>query len=375
MNKIINEVATSLNITSQQVETVLDLLANNNTIPFIARYRQEATKGLDENQIFEINKVYEYQVNLSKRKEDVIRLIDEKGMLNENLKKLINEATKIVEVDNIYQPYKDKKKTKASIAIELGLEPLAHAILRSPNLNLETEAKKYYKEDLQDLQQVIEYAQDIIAQYCVEHIRVREFSEKRIASSAIVKGVEKKKHDDTTKVFEMYYDFNEKLATMANHRVLGLNRAVSKKVVTMTFEVNHEYMVENIYKYFCSKSTFINKDIIMNAMRDGYKRLLFPSITRQLWSNKVEVASNDAIALFALNLEKLLLTPPLKNKVILGFDPAFRTGCKLAVIDKDGTLLEIGLCFPFENEGRLNQAKQTIIDLINKYQVQIIAIG
>ncbi|MDL2211264.1 RNA-binding transcriptional accessory protein [Erysipelotrichaceae bacterium OttesenSCG-928-M19] len=373
--KIITEVATQLKISPQQVSVVLDLLAENNTIPFIARYRKEATKGLDENTIFEINKHYEYQENLLKRKEDVIRLIDEKGMLNEEIRATILKAEKIVEVDNIYQPYKDKKKTKASIAISLGLEPLALALMNNHNLDVNQEAKKYLNDDVQSIAEAINYALDIVAQITCDNSKVREFVLENIHNYAYVVAKEKKKHDDEQQVFKMYYDFNEKFDKIANHRILGLNRAIDKKVVTMSFELKKDYNVENIYRYFFSKKDYVNKDLLYQAIEDGYKRLLFPSIVRQLFSLRVEQAGEDAIDVFAKNIENLLLSPPLKDKVILGFDPAFRTGCKLAVIDKNGSLLDIGICYPHEYQNQIEEAKKIVLDLVNKYQVDIIAIG
>ncbi|MEG0686000.1 MAG: Tex-like N-terminal domain-containing protein, partial [Erysipelotrichales bacterium] len=333
---IISEVAKELNISIKQVKVVLDLLQEKNTIPFIARYRKEVTGNLDENQIFEINKIYEYQENLLKKKEDVLRLIEEKGMMNDTIKDAINKATKIIEVENIYQPYKDKKKTRASIAIGLGLEELANKIMRVPNLDLNKEASNYLNDDVKTIEEAIGYAQDIIAQVTCENAKVRSFVAENIEKYSNVVAKVKKKHDDEQGIFKMYYDFNERFNKIANHRILGLNRAVNKKVVTMSFELDKDYNVENIYKYFFNKNNYVNKDVIIEAIEDGYKRLLFPSVTRQLFSLRLEQASSDAIDVFALNLENLLLAPPLKDKVILGFDPAFRTGCKLAIIDKSG---------------------------------------
>ena len=372
---IIAQVASELNIKNEQVVTTLSLLQENNTIPFIARYRKEATGGLDENVIFEINKYYEYQNNLLKRKEDVIRLIEEKGLLNDEIKEAIVQATKIIEVDNLYQPYKDKKKTKASVAISLGLEGLAKQLMSNPQLDVKRAAQAYLSAEVVTIEEAISYAQDIIAQVTCENNYVRNFVLENINKYAHVVAKVKKKHDDEKQIFKMYYDFEESFMKMANHRILGLNRALNKKVVTMNFVLKQDYNVENIYRYFFSKQEYRNKDILSAAIEDGYQRLLFPSIVRQLFSLRVEQASAAAIELFADNIEKLLLTPPLKNKVILGFDPAFRTGCKLAVIDKNGALLEIGICYPHEYQKQVAEAKKIIIDLINKYQIDVIAIG
>lgn len=371
---IINDVALQLSITDKQVLSVLALLADKNTIPFIARYRQNETGGLDENVIFEINKLYEYQVNLKQRKEDVIRLIEEKGLLNDQIKQSIVQAVKIVEVDNIYQPYKDKKKTKASIAIDLGFEPLAMELLKIAHLNLEMAVNKYVTDEI-NYDMALGYALDIIAQNTCENQKVRAFVLDNIQRNVIINTKVKKKHDDEQAVFQMYYDYSEKLNKIANHRLLGINRAVNKKVVTLNFKLENDNNVENIYRYFCSKQSFKNEEIIKSAIEDGYKRLLFPSITRQLFSLKLEVASNDAIDVFAINLEKLLLTPPLKDKIILGFDPAFITGCKLAVIDRSGNLKKISVIYPHAPQRKESEAKREVIALIKEFNIDIIAIG
>jgi protein Tex len=371
---IIQEVARELNIKDNQVKVVLDMLVENNTIPFIARYRKQQTQNLDENAIFAINKLYEYQNNLTNRKEDVIRLIDEKGLLSDDLKASIMKATKISEVDNIYQPFKDKKKTKASVAIGLGFEPLAKKVLSVPNLNIEQEIKSYLKDGITK-EEGLQYVQDIIAQQSTDNPKVRAFVTDNIIKYAYVKAKVKKKHDDEQETFKIYYDYQEKYNRLVNHRILGLNRAVNKKVVTMSFGLDQDYNVENIYKYLMKKRESQNKQFIMEAIEDGYKRLLFPSITRFLWSEKVEAASQDAIDVFSLNLEKLLLNPPLKHKTILGLDPAFRTGCKLAVINENGTLLEISVCYPHSSDKQREEAKRIMLDLIKKHNVDIIAIG
>lgn len=369
--EIIKEITNSLNLEVEQVENVLQLLAEKNTIPFIARYRKEFTKGLDENQIFEIEQVYQYQENLKKRQEDVIRLIEEKGLLTNDLKQAILKANKIVEVDNIYQPFKDKKKTKASIAIEFGLEPLALKLMNQPHFDLDQEVSKYLNENVKTKEEAISYAQDIIAQYCTDNLKVRDFVSENIAKYSYLVTKVKKKHDDEKKIYEMYYDYQERFSSIANHRLLGINRAVNQKVVTLNFHLEKDYNVDNIYKYFFSKKNFQHQEILYQAIEDGYKRLLFPSITRQLLALKLESASEQAINIFAKNLEALLMAYPLKNKVILGLDPGFRTGCKLAIIDKDGSLLDIDLLYLHQED----KAMKTLNDLVKKFNVDIIAIG
>lgn len=369
--EIIEEITNSLNLEKIQVENVLQLLEEKNTIPFIARYRKEVTKGLDENQIFEIEQVYQYQENLKKRKEDVIRLIEEKGLLTNDIKQAILKADKIVEVDNIYQPYKDKKKTKASIAIEYGLEPLALKLMNEPQFNLEQEVVKYLNDNVKTKEDAIAYAQDIIAQYTTDNIKVKEFVSENIAKYSYLITKEKKKHDDEKKIYEMYYDYQERFSNIANHRLLGINRAVNQKVVTLGFHLEKDYNIDNIYKYFFSKRNYQHQKILYKAVEDGYKRLLFPSITRQLFALKLEKASYEAINIFAKNLEALLMTYPLKDKIILGLDPGFRTGCKLAVINHDGSLLDIDVIYLHQE----NKAMETIKEIVNKFNVDVIAIG
>ncbi|WP_423364116.1 helix-hairpin-helix domain-containing protein [Mycoplasma sp. P36-A1] len=371
---IIKDVATSLAIKPSQVETVIDLLSDNQTIPFIARYRKEKTEGLDENQIFEISTVYEYAKNLVQRKEDVIRLIDEKGLLTPELKQSILKAERLVDVENIYQPFKEGKKTKAAIAKEYGLEPLAKLLLSNPNLNVETEAINYLNENVETVEKAIEYALDIIAFDATANPKVRTTLSERINDQAILNTSEKKKHDDEKGIFKNYYDYTEKFTKIANHRLLGINRGVNKKVITMKIEQNDQANINYIYNSLKIKDG-LNKELILKGIEDGYKRLLLPSIHRAMYSEKLEVASDDAIELFAKNLEQLLLQPPLKNKVILGFDPGLRTGCKIAVIDQGGNLLHVDIIYPFFKNGFNETEGSKLAKMIKDYKVEVVAIG
>lgn len=374
-NIIINEVSKNLNIKPKQVSVVLELLKENNTIPFIARYRQEQTQGLDENAIFDINKLYEYEVNLAQRKEDVIRLIDEKGLLSLDIKQSIMNATKIIEVDQIYQPFKDKKETKASKAIKLGLEPFAKKIMDNPNFDIENEANEYISDEVSSIEVAINMASDIIAQLTCENVKVRSFVLENVNRHVHILSKVKKSHEDEKGIYSTYYDYDQLFSKIANHQLLGLNRASKQKVVSISFSMPEDNNVENIYKYFFSRKEYKHKEILMDAIKDGYKRLLFPSITRQIYSLALEDAMVDAIDLFALNLEKLLMMPPIKNKVILGFDPAYRSGCKLAVVDENGNLLDIALVFPFMSDQKVKESKDILLALISKYKINLIAIG
>jgi len=371
---IIKEVAKSLKVKAEQVRAVLQLLSENATIPFIARYRKEVTGNLDENQIFEISNVYDYQENLKQRKADVIRLIDEKGLLTKEIEDSVNACTRLVDVENIYQPYKEGKKTKAAIAKEYGLEPLAKDLLSNPNLDVLKEASKYLNENVTDEKQAIAYALDIIAFEATSNPNTRLDLTDRIAKQAIVTSKEKKNHEDDKGVFKNYYDFSEKFSKIANHRLLGINRGVNKNVLTMKIEVDDEKNIEYLYKKL-KVTPGKNDELILAAVSDGYKRLLLPSILRAIYSERLDLASTDAIELFANNLEQLLLVPPLKNKRILGFDPGIRTGCKLAIIDEKGDVLKVEILHPFEKESFSTKAKDIFKKLLVDYKVDIIAIG
>ena len=372
---IIKEISEELKIKDEQVSKTLELLMNGNTIPFIARYRKEMTGGLDEEQIRHISEVYDYQVNLLKRKEDVIRLIDEKGLLTEELKNTIMAATKLVEVEDLYRPYKEKKKTKATEAIKNGLEPLAKIIMSFPaNGNINTLAEKYINENVKTVSSAIEGAKYIISEWISDNASYRKYIRKTTYFEGIIKSTVKDKEKDVDHVYEMYYDFSEPVRFIKSHRVLAINRGEANKILSVSIIVDTDKIIKYLEDKIIKKESFVNP-YIKEAILDSYKRLISPSIEREIRSELKEKAEEVAIDNFGKNLEKLLLTPPMKEKMVLGFDPAYRTGCKLAVIDKTGKKIDIRVIYPHEPRNEKVYSKKVLLDLIKEYNIDIIAIG
>ena len=376
MNKeIIINISEDLNIKEIQVEKTLKLLEEGNTIPFIARYRKEVTGNLDEEQIRKIKEVYEYEVNLLKRKEDVIRLIDEKGLLTDELKDSIMKASKLVEVEDLYRPFKEKKKTKATEAIKNGLEPLAKIIMSFPlNVSLEDLTKKFLNENVKSAEEAIIGAGYIIAEWISDNASYRKWIRRFTFNEGELKTKLKKNATDENKVYEMYYDFSEKVKYAKPYRIMAINRAEKEKVISVSIEIDKD----KIYDYLESK--LIKKEapfnyVIKEAIRDSYKRLIGPSIEREIRSELTDKACEDAIKNFGLNLENLLMQPPMKDNVVLGFDPGFSNGCKLALIDKSGKFLDSLIIKPFAKGANIEKDKKKVVDLIKKYGVNIISIG
>ncbi len=377
MNKeIINQIATELNIKTTQVESVLTLLEEGNTIPFIARYRKEKTGSLDEEQIRKINEVYDYQVSLLKRKEDVIRLIDEKDLLTDELRDNIMKCQKLIEVEDLYRPFKEKKKTKATEAIKNGLEPLAKIIMSFPNnLDINQIAKKYLNENVKTEEEAIQGAKYIISEWISDNASYRKWIRNNMYHKGILTSKIKKNANDEQKTYEMYYDYKEQVKYIKPHRILAINRGEKENILTINIEIDENeiqnYLESKIIKN--TKSNIIN--IVKDSIKDSLKRLILPSIEREIRAELTEIGENSAIDNFGKNLEKLLLTPPIKDKIVLGFDPAFRTGCKLAIIDKTGQKLDIAVIYPHEPHNKYEESKKILLDLIKKYHVEIIAIG
>ena len=375
---IIKEIAKDLNITEKQVNVVLELLSEGNTVPFIARYRKEATGALDEEMIRKINEVYEYQVNLLKRKEDVIRLIDEKGMMTDELRNSILACTKLVEVEDLYRPYKEKKKTKATEAIAAGLEPLAKMIMSFPTIgSLDEMAKKFVKDDL-TVDKCIEGAKYIIAEWISDNAGYRKAVRNYFYKNGIISSSLKKNASDEGKVYEMYYEYNEPVKYIKPHRVLALNRGENEKVLSVSIDVDKEGVISYLEKKLIKNEKSFVVDTVKEAIMDAYKRLIEPSIEREIRSELTEVGEEAAIDNFGKNLEALLLTPPMKEQVVLAFDPGFVNGCKLAVVDKNGKYLDSTVIKPFLNgdtENRIKLSKEVVVQLIKRHNVDIIAIG
>ena len=381
MNEIIiNEIATELNVSIKQVETVLKLLEEGNTIPFIARYRKEATGALSEEQIRSIDEVYQYQVNLAKRKEDVIRLIDEKGLLTDELKNDIMKASKLVEVEDLYRPYKEKKKTKATEAIKNGLEPLAKEIMAFPiNGNIDDMAKKYLNENVKTTEDAIQGAKYIIAEWISDNANYRKSIRNNTYNFGIIKSKIKKNAVDENKVYDMYYDYQEKIKYIKPHRILALNRGEDEGVLTVSIENDKDRIIGYLEKKIIKNDKSFVVEAVKDAINDSYKRLIEPAIEREIRSDLTEIGEDAAIKNFANNLESLLLTPPIKEKVVLAFDPGYVNGCKLAVIDKTGKYLDSVVIKPFikgSNQDKLIEQSMLIVkNLIEKYHVDIVAIG
>lgn len=371
---IINDISNELNIKTEQAKTVLKLLEEGNTIPFIARYRKEATGALDEEQIRKINEVYEYQVNLLKRKEDVIRLIDEKGLLTDEIKNNIMNAKKLVEVEDIYAPYKEKKKTKATEAIKNGLEPLAKIIMSFPTTFNDESVKKFLNDNVKTIDDAITGAKYIIAEWISDNAYYRKWIRSYFFKNGVITSKLKKKDADANKTYEMYYDFTEPVKHIKPHRVLAINRGENEKILSVNIEVNNEEVSSYLESKIIKKDSPV-KPYVIDAIKDSYKRLIFPSMEREIRSELTSQSEDASIEVFKGNLENLLLIAPMKNKRVLGFDPAFRTGCKLAVVDETSKVLNISVIYPHEPHNKWNEAKETIKDLINKYKIDIIAIG
>ena len=374
---IILEISNNLNIKPKQVETVLNLLSEGNTIPFIARYRKEATGALDEEVIRSINEVYEYQVNLLKRKEDVIRLIDEKGLLTDELKESILKCQKLVEIEDLYRPYKEKKKTKATEAIKNGLEPLAKMMMSFPTTgNLEEMAKKFITENVETVEKAVEGAKFIIAEWISDNASYRKWIRSFVFRNGILSTKVKKDNKDEKKVYEMYYDYKEEVRNIKPHRILAINRSEDEKVITVSIDVNQEEITAYLEsKLIKNKNSFVVNEVI-DAIKDSLKRLIYPSIEREIRSELTDKANVVAIENFGKNVESLLLQPPMKEKVVLAFDPGYTNGCKLAVIDKTGKYLFSTVIKPFaSSNASLEQSKMILKNLLNQYNVDIVAIG
>lgn len=373
---IIKEISDELNVKTKQVEATLKLLEDGNTIPFIARYRKEVTGSLDEEQIRKISEVYTYQVNLLKRKEDVIRLIDEKGLLTEELKIQILNANKLVEVEDLYRPYKEKKKTKATEAIKNGLEPLAKKILSFPlEGSLENLAKPYLNDNVKDIESALEGASYIIAEWISDHAGYRKYIRTNSYLYGTIVTTKKKNAEDPDQIYSMYYDYHEAVKQIKAHRVLAFNRGENEKILTVNLEVDEDRFIEYLKKKMMKNEKSFVVPLVESAIKDSYKRLIAPSIEREIRSELTEKASIIAIDNFGKNLENLLLQPPMKDKMVLGFDPAYRTGCKLAVIDPTGKKLAIKVIYPHEPKNLYEESKKIVLELIDQYHIDIIAIG
>ena len=380
--EILSSVAKELNLKLSQVENTVNLFDEGATVPFIARYRKEVTGNLDEEQIREVIEKVTYYRNLEKRKEEVIRLIEEQGKLTEELKTSITKALKLQEVEDLYLPYKKKKKTKADIAKDQGLGPLSiFALLPKTTMDsLKAEAEKYITEEVPTVEAAIEGVHLIIAQNISEDIKVREFLRERIAKYGILtsKVIEKNKSEDEKGVYQDYYEYSEAIEKAASNRILALNRGEKEKILKVDIEIDEkteEFIMNFILKSFGNKNL---TDFYREIIKDSLDRLAYPSIKNEVRNIYTEKSEAEAINIFSENLEKLLLQPPLSKKTLMGLDPGYRTGCKMVVINKDGfyeTNDVLYLVEEMHNQRQLDEAKKKILNYIDKYGVDIIAIG
>ena len=373
---LIKYVAETINVKEKQVSAALDLLKQGATVPFIARYRKEATGNLDEEQIFAIEKEYQYQLNLEERKNDVLRIIETSGKLTDEIKEAVLACTKLKEVEDIYRPYKQKKKTRASEAIRMGLEPLANFMLGFPYKgDINTEASKYLSDEVKDTKSAIKGAQDIIAEKVSDDPKFREKITDSINNYSFIVCKLKKDAKDEKGVYKKYYDYSEKLKYIEDHRIMAINRASKEKIISFSFEYDKEYLYRYCFRGLSRDRDSIVNDLVYDAVVDGLDRLALPSVENEVWSSLFERASNKSIEVFANNLEHLLLQAPVSVDCIMGFDPAFRTGCKLAILDGTGKLLHIDKIFPHEPVKKVVEAEKICLNLIKKYNVSLIAIG
>lgn len=371
-NMIIMQLAEELNIKEKQVEETLKLLESGATIPFIARYRKEATGALDENQIKSISDLYNYQQNLLERKEAVIRLIEEKGLLTDELKDNILKCQKLTEVEDLYRPFKEKKKTKASEAIKMGLEPLAKKIMSFPiNGNLDSLCKPYGF----DTNIALDNAGYIISEWISDNAYYRKYIRNFIFNTGLMVSKLKKNAKDENKLYEIYYDFKDLIKYMKSYRVLAINRGEKQGILSVDLDYDNDKIINFLEsKIIKNKESFVI-DVVKNAIKDSLKRLILPSIEREIRAELTEKADEKAIEIFGTNLENLLLTRPLKGYRVLGFDPAFRTGCKLACLDEQGNVLHIDVIYPHEPKNDKVGSIKKIKELIEKYNLNLIAIG
>ena len=369
---ITKELANMLNIKENQVEAVLKLLSEDCTIPFIARYRKEATGALDEEQIGIIDEKYKYLCNLEKRKEDVIRLIKEKDLLTDELESNIRACEKLIDIEDLYRPFKEKKKTKATEAIKLGLEPLAKKIMSFPtNGNIEALANGYNM----SVEDAIKNASYIISEWISDNAYYRKWTRNFIFNTGNIVSKKKKNSEDEKKVYEMYYEFQDRIKYMKHYRTLAINRGEKEGILSVSLDYDNNKIFDNYKeKVIKNKNSYV-VNIVEDAILDALKRLILPSIEREIRTMMSDTASEEAIKTFKDNLEKLLMTKPIKNKTIIGFDPAFRTGCKLAALNQYGEVLEIATIYPHEPHNKKIEATKTLRDLIIKYNADIIAIG
>ena len=374
-NSLIETIVSKYQFSEKQIKAVLKLLKENNTVPFIARYRKEATGGLDEVEIKQINDEYNYMLNLQKRKEEVIHNINQQGLLTSELKRDILTQTKLQRVEDLYRPYKQKKKTRATEAKRKGLEDLADWFTQSKlDTKIEDKARLFLNDEVTTIEDAIEGAKDIIAERISDNPQYRSKILKDVYNQGLIVSSKKKKAEDEKQTFSMYYDYNEPIKRIANHRVLAMNRGEKEKVLSIKIDFDTtriQRKIENVEIKTQNEAT----PFIKEAIQDSLKRLILPSIEREIRGDLTQNAESHAIDVFSENLRNLLLQPPMKGKQILGVDPAFRTGCKLAVVNPFGTFIAKGVIYPHPPISKVESAEKELVKMISDYDIELLAIG
>ena len=374
-NSLIETIVSKYQFSEKQIKAVLKLLKENNTVPFIARYRKEATGGLDEVEIKQINDEYNYMLNLQKRKEEVIHNIDQQGLLTSDLKQDILTQTKLQRVEDLYRPYKQKKKTRATEAKRKGLEDLADWFSQSKlDTKIEDKAQLFLNDEVTTIEDAIEGAKDIIAERISDNPQYRSKILKDVYNQGLIVSSKKKKAEDEKQTFSMYYDYNEPIKRIANHRVLAMNRGEKEKVLSIKIDFDTTRIQREIANVEI-KTQNEATPFIKEAIQDSLKRLILPSIEREIRGDLTQNAESHAIDVFSENLRNLLLQPPMKGKQILGVDPAFRTGCKLAVVNPFGTFIAKGVIYPHPPISKVESAEKELVKMISDYDIELLAIG
>ncbi|MEC1507311.1 Tex family protein [Bacillus haynesii] len=375
---IVKQIAKETGLAPKHVESVIQLLEDGNTVPFIARYRKEQTGSMDEVQIQTISERWGYIQHLNQRKDEVIRLIDEQGKLTGQLKLDIEKADKLQEVEDLYRPFKQKRKTKATIAKSKGLEPLADFIISlPPNEDVAAEARKYINEEkeVMSAEEALEGAKNILAERISDEPEYRKWIRQETFKRGTLKSAAKDAEADEKKIYEMYYEYEEPIQKIVPHRVLAVNRGEKEEILRVSVEPPADRIQAYLEKRILQHKQTSAQDVLKSAIEDGYKRLIQPSIEREIRKELTEKAEDQAIHIFAENLRKLLLQPPMKGKLVLGVDPAFRTGCKLAVVDETGKMLKIDVIYPHPPVNKKSAAIEKVKRIIEDFQIEVIAIG
>ena len=371
---IVKVLASELNIKESQAEATIKLIDEGNTIPFIARYRKEVTGSLDDEILRSLDERLRYLRNLDEKREQVLAAISEQGALTKELEESLKKAMTLVEIDDLYRPYRPKKRTKAMIAREKGLEPLAEMILSGDiNENLESLAKSYISEEVENEKIALEGANDIIAEKVSEEATYRTKLRNEIFEKGLIETVAK--DEEVKSVYENYYSYEEQIKKILPHRILAINRGEKEKFISVKIVAPETELLEYLYKQIIKNKNSYCEEFLKKAIDDAYKRLIFPAIEREIRNELSEKAQEASIKVFSKNLEQLLLQPPIKGKVVLGWDPGFRTGCKIAVVDEFGKVLDTTVVYPTEPKKQVKETKETIKKLIEKYNVNLISLG